>query len=148
MNRLAKEYNAGLAEAQKQAREHNEKVLREFRDVGVVKASFLKTSLVPIPQPCPEELDARWVSKFMSAFSWKRAARNTAGQYLASWPSGGDELGLVVSIESYALWHDPYIYIYICIYTCICIYSFIYMLDMKACMHVKVHSRVCVCIFF
>ena len=146
MNRLAKEYNAGLAEAQKQAREHNEKVLREFRDVGVVKASFLKTSLVPIPQPCPEELDARWVSKFMSAFSWKRAARNTAGQYLASWPSGGDELGLVVSIESYALWHDPYIYIYMYLY--MYMYIFIYIHVRHEGMYACKGAFTCMCMYF
>ena len=89
MNKLAKEYNAGLEAAQEKAREHNQEVIREFAEVGIVKGKHLKESLLPIPQPCPENLDKRWVRSLFAAFSWRKMARNTAGQYLVSWQNAG-----------------------------------------------------------
>ena len=84
VRRIARNYNAGLAQAQKVAREHNERVIEEFSAVGLVKCRQVRSSLMPIPFPCPETLGLHFVRKFMRAFDWKRAARNTGGQYLAS----------------------------------------------------------------
>lgn len=82
MRRLAKEYNSGLADAIAKAEAHNAQILDQFRRVGVVRKKDLKTSLVPVPRPCPENLCNRFVRKFLQAFSWKKVAHNTGGQYL------------------------------------------------------------------
>ena len=82
--RLAREYNAGLQDAIQKAEEHNRKVIDEFKECGVVRSKYLQSSLVPLPTPCPEELNMKWVRRFMAAFNWKRRARNTSGQYLVT----------------------------------------------------------------
>ena len=84
VRRIAREYNQGLPEVIQQAEEHNQKVMEEFRAAGV-KSKFTKKALLSIPKRCPEDLDIRWVRRFMRAFNWKKSSRNTAGQYLDAW---------------------------------------------------------------
>lgn len=81
MNKLAKQYNEGLAAAREAVEEHNEQLRREFIEAGVSR-KFIKKSLLPIPMPCPEDLNMKFVRRFMAAFNWKRVSRNTAGAYL------------------------------------------------------------------
>ena len=73
MNKLAKQYNEGLATAREAVEEHNEQLRREFIEAGVIKKSLL-----PIPMPCREDLNMKFVRRFMT----KQVSRNTAGAYL------------------------------------------------------------------
>lgn len=34
------------------------------------------TAPLPIPKPCPEDPDTKFVRRFMSGFNWKKASRN------------------------------------------------------------------------
>lgn len=81
--RLAREYNSGLDAARQEVQEHNEKVSAELAEAGVPK-SQIRRSLLPWPAPCPEDLDSGFIRKFLRAFNWSRASRNTSGQYLAT----------------------------------------------------------------
>ena len=83
VRRLAREYNKGLEKARQKAIDYNNKLMQDLKDAGV-KAKYLSSSFVPIPQACPENLDMKWVRRFLKAYQWKKVARNTAGQYLAS----------------------------------------------------------------
>ena len=84
VRRLAREYNAGLAKAVDEAQRHNAEVVEMFKSAGV-KCKFVSRSLLPMPQPCPEDLGMNWVRKFLKAYSWRKTSRNTAGQYLETW---------------------------------------------------------------
>ena len=93
MNKLAREYNAGLEAAIEQVQQHNLKVQAEMTKAGVHQ-KHIKKSLLPIPEKCPENAGRRFCRRWLTAFNWRRASRNTSGQYLDSW------------------WHDMYWYIY------------------------------------
>ena len=82
-NRLAKEYNTGLEAAKEAVHQHNQRMRAELCEAGVPKKHIAK-ALLPEPMPCPENLNMRFVRKFLSAFHWKQASRNTSGNYLAS----------------------------------------------------------------
>ncbi|CAK8989314.1 Uncharacterized protein (Fragment), partial [Durusdinium trenchii] len=79
VRRLAREYNKGLEKARQKAIDYNNKLMQDLKDAGV-KAKYLSSSFVPIPQACPENLDMKWVRRFLKAYQWKKVARNTAGE--------------------------------------------------------------------
>lgn len=89
MNRIARDYNQGLAAAQEVVRTHNARISQELADAGVA-IKHIKKSLIPVPQPCPENLGMKWVRKYLAAFQWKKVSRNTSGNYLEFWlqPNG------------------------------------------------------------
>ena len=116
--RLAREYNSGLDAARLEVQEHNEKVSAELAEAGVPK-SQIRRSLLPWPAPCPEDLDSGFIRKFLRAFNWSRASRNTSGQYLATCQ------GRVFLCHD-ALIGNVYIYIYIHI-----IYTYIYIIKIN-----------------
>ena len=119
--RLAREYNAGLPALVEEAQSHNERIVQEFKEVGIVRSRDIKASLMPLPQPCPEDINMRFVRKFWGAFNWRKAARNTPGQYLAPWQQKNQSPVLshpywIVFVYIYI--HMIYIYIYMCIFYC------------------------------
>ena len=81
MKRLAREYNDGLEHAKEAVHVHNQQLQAELSEAGV-RRSFIKASLLEEPKACPEDLGMTFVRKFLNAFNWKRAARNTSGNYL------------------------------------------------------------------
>ena len=81
VNRLAREYNAGLQAAQDAVQAQNDQLSVELADAGV-DVKFIKKSLIPVPMPCPENLDMKFVRKYLAAFNWRKSSRNTSGNYL------------------------------------------------------------------
>ena len=81
--KIAEQYNSGLEQAIETVHARNERVSRELVAANVPVKRIAK-SLLPVPKRCPV-LDARFCRRWLKAFEWRRAARNTSGQYLAAW---------------------------------------------------------------
>lgn len=79
-NRLAREYNEGLACAKEQVDVHNLEMKEELLKIGATKAT-IQRCLLPEPEECPI-LDARWCRRFLHLMQWKHRPVNTSGTYL------------------------------------------------------------------
>lgn len=83
VKRLAREYNAGLPAAKEAIHAHNQR-MKDDLIAAVIAKKTIQRSLLEEPIACPMNLGMRFVRKYLSAFCWRKAARNTAGNYLDS----------------------------------------------------------------
>lgn len=81
--KIARHYNAGLEDAIASTQAHNDQVAHDLLESGAT-GKDINRALLPIPERCPEDLNGRFVRKFLRAFNWRKVSRNTGGNYLAA----------------------------------------------------------------